>query len=170
MGIFSKKNSNNDGYQYVKTHKELLDYFIAQSWIDETVDLINNDTGDEEAQELNEVNIFKTKSNEQKLIKKLQNDIQLLNVELNKLKEKPSVFKEIVQPKKKPLNVIDDEYMKLVNTKGKIHPSIKEVCKIVESVISSLQSSSNYIDESDDDDLNESDFTIDFENQDDDPL
>ena len=57
MGIFSKKNSNNDGYQYVKTHKELLDYFISQSWIDETVDLINNDTGDEEAKELNEVNI-----------------------------------------------------------------------------------------------------------------
>ena len=65
--------------------------------------------------------------------------------------------------------------MKLVNTKGKIHPSIKEVCKIVESVILSLQSSSNYIDESDnnnddDDNVNESDFTIDFENQDDDPL
>ena len=92
---------------------------------------------------------------------------------MNKLKEKPkvepSVFKEIVQPKKKPLNVIDDEYMKLVNTKGKIHPPIKEVCNIVDSIISSLQSSSNYNDESDDN-ITESDFTIDFENQEDDTL
>ena len=93
MGIFSKKNSNNDGYQYVKTHKELLDYFISQSWIDETVDLINNDTGDEEAKELNEVNIFNTNSTEQQLIKKLQNDIQLLNEELNKLKENPQYLR-----------------------------------------------------------------------------
>ena len=70
---------------------------------------------------------------------------------------------------------MDDEYMKLVNTKGKIHPSIKEVCKIV-SVISSLHLSSNYIDESDDnnnindDDVTESDFTIDLFDQEDDPL
>ena len=100
----------------------------------------------------------------------------ILKVEESVIKEiiEPSVFKEIVQPKKKPLNVMDDAFMKLVKyTKGKVYSSIKEVCKIVESVISSLHSSSNYIDESDDnndDDLNESDFTIDFENQEDDPL
>ena len=36
------------------------------------MDLINNDTGDEEVKELNEVNIFNTNSTEQQLIKKLK--------------------------------------------------------------------------------------------------
>jgi len=42
------------------------------------MDLINNDVGGDEAEELNDVNIFKANSTEQKLIKSLQDEINML--------------------------------------------------------------------------------------------
>ena len=94
-------------------------------------------------------------------------------------KVEESVFKEIVKPKK-ILNMNAD-IMKIHNKIYKEQPTIAVVFKIVNKKISLLHSSSNLYDESDDannnDDNNDSDdnktksnFIIDFENQDDDPL
>jgi hypothetical protein len=41
--IEMKKNSNNQGRNYVKSAKELYEIYKSKNWIDENVDIINID-------------------------------------------------------------------------------------------------------------------------------
>jgi hypothetical protein len=65
------KMSNNAGYKYIKTSKELLDTFQKLNFMDETVDHINNDD------DCNHDNIYKTKYEEaMKRIQELEKQLK----------------------------------------------------------------------------------------------
>jgi hypothetical protein len=51
IGIKPVKNSNNQGYNYKKSAKELFELFKSKNWIDETIDLINVDECDQPVDE-----------------------------------------------------------------------------------------------------------------------
>jgi hypothetical protein len=65
------KMSNNAGYKYIKTSKELLDTFQKLNFMDDTVDHINNDD------DCNHDNIYKTKYEEaMKRIQELEKQLK----------------------------------------------------------------------------------------------
>jgi hypothetical protein len=180
LDIKPKKLSNNAGYKYEKTHKELYDMFLSKLWIDETMDLINNDTGDQ-AEELNNINIFKPNSTEQKLIKSLQDEINILK---KQLEEKQ------IKPKPKELNI--DNICFLHNSPKTIFPTVSEIeeieySKVYPSSVSSLTQNEHYegvdsdseneindfnedCDDDDDDDNNESTYVLDIGGDYEDPI
>jgi hypothetical protein len=88
------KMSNNAGYKYIKTSKELLDTFQKLNFMDDTVDLINNDD------DSHHDNIYKTKYEE------AMKRIQVLEKQLNcqYVKEEP----EFVNPKEEEQEVVND--------------------------------------------------------------
>jgi hypothetical protein len=91
---------------------------------------------DEEVEEFNNINIFKANSSEQKLIKSLHDEINVLKKQLEQRVE-PVI--------KKQLNV--DNIFDLHNSPKKIYPTISEVVSLQYSDISSTNSN-EFIEES----------------------
>ena len=103
IGIVSIKLSNNAGYKYKMTKEDLLKVFQDKKWMDETIDLINDDKyikkndldGDDEKLELieklklqyqealNKIELLETKKKKPKVIK--DSTEEELEQELNKL-------------------------------------------------------------------------------------
>jgi hypothetical protein len=102
IGIVSIKLSNNAGYKYKMTKEDLLKVFQDKKWMDETIDLINDDKyikkndldGDDEKLEieklklqlqeaLNKIELLETKKKKPKVIK--DSTDEELEQELNKL-------------------------------------------------------------------------------------
>ena len=114
---------------------------------------------DEEVEEFNNINVFKANSSEQKLIKSLQDEINMLKKQLEQ------------KPVKKQLKV--DDIVVLYNSPKKIYPSISEVEEIVYNKIypssqsSLIQDDRHYegVDSDSDNDINDFD---DDDNDDDD--
>ena len=88
------KMSNNAGYKYIKTSKELLDTFQKLNFMDDTVDLINTDD------DSHHDNIYKTKYEE--AMKRIQALEKQLNCQY--IKEEP----DFLNPKEEEQEVVND--------------------------------------------------------------
>ena len=90
LGIKPIKNSKNLGYNYKKTAKDLYDIFKSKNWIDECIDVINEDNNIEISEdEILAEDLYVDKSDKSVNIK-IEDHVDLINGferQMNNLKE-----------------------------------------------------------------------------------
>ena len=97
LGIKPIKNSKNLGYNYKKTAKDLYDIFKSKNWIDECIDVINEDNNIEISEdEILAEDLYVDKSDKSVNIK-IEDHVDLINgfeKQMNNLKEYLSDLKD----------------------------------------------------------------------------
>jgi hypothetical protein len=115
IGITSIKNSNNMGYNYRKTAKELYDIFEEKDWIDHEVDVINKqDTEDEDD---DDVVVCEDKS----IVIRGEDHNEIVN----ELKKQIEELKKLVVPVVKPVIEIVEPVIEIVEPEVEKKPTKK---------------------------------------------
>jgi hypothetical protein len=116
IGILPKKNSNNNGYNYKITSKELYKEYQSKNWIDELVDVMDNVDYDEPVKEIKESKkekkVKEIKESEKELLKELDEIDEVKIIERPK-KEKKRKDEIITGPKDEIITESKDEYNQL---------------------------------------------------------
>ncbi len=144
IGITPKKNSNNNGYNYIKSSKDLLEIFKSKNWIDDIVDVINDidDKNKEDSDDLDHgVDYEDEKTSAQKdlekallKIKELEEIIENSKKETNKIIKSTKIIKEIKQDDEE----LEKEFEKIIETTNQNKEADKidddEIEKLIEEI------------------------------------
>lgn len=112
LGIEGKRQSDNNGYKYIKTWRDMLKIYREKLWIDELVDLIDDSKDVEDCEEVIEINIIKNLEDENKMLKMQLEEYKKLHVDYKPIiqhivKETPIIIEDI--------QVIDDDNIIIID-------------------------------------------------------